>query len=203
VVAVHRGDVVLASLDPTIGVEMRKARPVIVVSNDSINHLSQLAVVVPLTKNVAHVSPSHAVLPRGVAGLTFASKAVTEQVKAVAKRRLVKRLGTLPPERMAHVERALKNTLACPQRTAALCARAWPARAVLEEVSEGAVAPPSDCYTCPFSAQVRSSSSLAATLPMTSKYPHSPFTCWGGRTRRIQRSWKDLLSQARHHCLPL
>jgi mRNA interferase MazF len=114
VVAVRRGDVVLASLDPTIGVEMKKTRPVIVVSNDSINHLSRLAVVVPLTKNVAHVSPSHTVLPRGVAGLTFASKAVTEQVKAVDKRRLVKRLGTLPPERMAHVERALKNTLAFP-----------------------------------------------------------------------------------------
>ena len=84
------------------------------VSNDSINHLSQLAVVIPLTKNIAHLSPSHTVIPRGVAGLPFASKAVTEQIKAVDKRRLVKRLGRLPPERMAQVERALKNTLALP-----------------------------------------------------------------------------------------
>lgn len=114
VVAVRRGDVVLASLDPSIGVEIKKTRPVIVVSNDSINHLSQLAVVVPLTTNIAHLSPSHAVIPRGVAGLTFASKAVTEQIKAVDKRRLVKRLGRLPSERMAQVERALKNTLAFP-----------------------------------------------------------------------------------------
>jgi len=114
VVAVRRGDVVLASLDPTVGVEIRKTRPVIVVSNDSINHLSQLAVVIPLTKNVARLSPSHTVIPRGVAGLTVASKAVTEQIKAVDKRRLVKRLGGLPPERMAQVERALKNTLALP-----------------------------------------------------------------------------------------
>ncbi len=113
-VAVRRGDVVLASLDPTVGVEIKKTRPVIVVSNDSINHLSQLAVVVPLTKNVAHLSPSHTVIPRGVAGLTFASKAVTEQIKAIDKRRLVKRLGGLPPDRMAQVERALKNTLALP-----------------------------------------------------------------------------------------
>jgi mRNA-degrading endonuclease toxin of MazEF toxin-antitoxin module len=49
-----------------------------------------------------------------VAGLTVASKAVTEQIKAINKRRLVKRLGSLPPERMAQVERALKNTLALP-----------------------------------------------------------------------------------------
>ena len=113
-VAVRRGDVVLASLDPTVGVEIRKTRPVIVVSNDSINHLSQLAVVIPLTKNVAHLSPSHTVIPRGVAGLTFASKAVTEQIKAVDTRRLVKRLGSLPLDRLAQVERALKNTLALP-----------------------------------------------------------------------------------------
>ncbi len=111
-VAVRRGDVVVANLDPTIGVEIKKTRPVIVVSNDSINQLSELVVVVPLTKNVAHLSPSQALIPKGAGRLTFASKAVTEQTKAVDKRRLVKRLGTLPPALLAQVERALKNTLA-------------------------------------------------------------------------------------------
>ena len=113
-VAVRRGDVILANLDPSIGVEIEKTRPVIVLSNDSINQLSQLAVVVPLTKNVAHLSPSHALIPKGVARLSFASKAVTEQIKAVDKRRLVKRLGSLPPDLLAQVEGALKNTLAFP-----------------------------------------------------------------------------------------
>lgn len=113
-VAVRRGDVILANLDPTIGVEIKKTKPVIVLSNDSINQLSQLAVVVPLTKNVAHLSPSHALIPKGVARLSFASKAVTEQIKVVDKRRLVKRLGSLPPDLLAQVERALENTLAFP-----------------------------------------------------------------------------------------
>ena len=113
-VAVRRGDVVVTNLDPSVGVEIRKTRPVIVVSNDSINKFSQLVVVVPLTKNTAHLSPSHAVVPKGVARLTFASKAVTEQVKAVDKRRLIRRLGSLPPAHLAQVERALKNTLAFP-----------------------------------------------------------------------------------------
>jgi mRNA interferase MazF len=112
VVAVRRGDVLLAALDPAVGVEIKKTRPVVVVSNDSINHFSQLAVVVPLTTNVSRVSPSHALIPRGVAGLASASKAVSEQVKAVDKRRLIRRLGSLPAEHMAEVERALKNTLA-------------------------------------------------------------------------------------------
>ena len=113
-VAVKRGDVVVANLDPTIGVEIQKTRPVIVLSNDAINQYSQLVVVVPLTKNTAHLSPSHAIIPKGVARLTFISKAVTEQVKAIDKRRLVKRLGSLTPSVLEAVERALKNTLAFP-----------------------------------------------------------------------------------------
>ena len=113
-VAVRRGDVVLARLDPTLGVEIKKTRPVVVLSNNSINHFAELAVVVPLTKNTARVSPSHAVIPKGAAGLTFPSKVVTEQIRAVDKRRLVRRLGRLTPDLLAHVERALKNTLALP-----------------------------------------------------------------------------------------
>ena len=57
---VRRGDIVI---DPTIGVEIKKTRPVIVVSNDSINRFSQLVVVVPLTKNTARISPSHDICP--------------------------------------------------------------------------------------------------------------------------------------------
>ena len=113
-VAVRRGDVVVVNLDPTIGVEIKKTRPAIVVSNDSINRLSRLAVVVPLTKNTASLSPSHALIPKGIARLTFTSKAVTEQIKAVDKRRLVRRLGSLPPQLLGEVERAVKNTLAFP-----------------------------------------------------------------------------------------
>ena len=113
-VGVRRGDLVLVNLDPTVGVEIKKTRPAIVVSNDSINQFSQLVVVVPLTKNTAHLSPSHVVIPKGSARLAFASKVVTEQIKAVDKQRVVKRLGSLPPSLLAQVEHALKNTLAFP-----------------------------------------------------------------------------------------
>jgi mRNA interferase MazF len=111
---VRRGDVVVVNLNPTIGVEIKKTRPAIVVSNDSINHFSQLVVVVPLTKNTAHLSPSHVVIPKGTARLTFTSKVVTEQVKAVDKQRIIRRLGSLTTPVLEQVERALKNTLAFP-----------------------------------------------------------------------------------------
>ena len=91
-VAVRRGDVVVVNLDPTIGVEIKKTRPAIVVSNDSINQFSQLVVVVPLTKNTARLSPSHVVIPKGTARLTFTWKVVTEQIKAVDKQRILRKL---------------------------------------------------------------------------------------------------------------
>jgi mRNA interferase MazF len=114
VVAVRRGDVVLVNLDPILGVEIKKTRPAIVMSNDSINRFSQLVIVVPLTKNTAHLSPSHVVIPKGTAGLTFTSKVVTEQIKAVDKQRMVRRFGSLSSAILESVERALKNTLAFP-----------------------------------------------------------------------------------------
>jgi len=42
---VSRGDVFVANLDPTIGVEIKKKRPVVVVSNDTINQFSRLVIV--------------------------------------------------------------------------------------------------------------------------------------------------------------
>jgi mRNA interferase MazF len=112
VAAVRRADVFLARLDPTLGGEIKKTRPVVIVSNDALNRFSRLAVVVPLTKNITEVSPSHTVVPAGVGGLSVPSKVVTEQIKAIDQRRLVRRLGTLPPEQMVEVEGAIKNTLA-------------------------------------------------------------------------------------------
>jgi mRNA interferase MazF len=114
VVAVRRGDVVLVNLDPTVGVEIKKTRPAIVMSNDAINQYSQLAVIVPLTKNTVRLSPSHTLIPKGTARLTFVSKVVTEQIKAVDKQRIARRLGSLPAGLLAQVERAVKNTLALP-----------------------------------------------------------------------------------------
>ena len=72
---VQRGDVFWANLDPTIGVEIKKVRPVVVVSNNVINQRSQLVIIVPLTTNVERLSPSHVLIPRGEGGLEQDSKA--------------------------------------------------------------------------------------------------------------------------------
>ncbi len=108
---VQRGDVFWANLDPTIGVEIQKTRPVVVTSNDVINQRSQLVIVVPLTTNVTRLSPSHVLIPRGEGGLTEDSKALTEQIRAMDKQRLTTRIGILSPRFLRLIEQAIRNSL--------------------------------------------------------------------------------------------
>jgi len=108
---VHRGEVFWANLDPTIGVEIKKTRPVIVVSNNVINRRSRLVVVVPLTTNIAHLSPSHVLIPQGEGGLSQDSKVLTEQIRAMDKQRLVNKIGTLSSRFVRLIEQSIQNTL--------------------------------------------------------------------------------------------
>lgn len=86
---VARGDIWLATLDPTVGSEIQKTRPVLVVSPDSMNDHLRTVVIVPLT------SGSH---PAGFRiPIHFAAKdglLLLDQTRAIDKRRLKKKLGT-------------------------------------------------------------------------------------------------------------
>lgn len=108
---IRKGDVYLANLDPTVGAEIKKTRPVIVVSNNVINQYSQLVVIVPLTRNISKVSPSHVVFKERIGGLNQPSKVLTEQIRAMDKQRLHKKLGSLRKDELQKLEGALKNTL--------------------------------------------------------------------------------------------
>jgi len=109
---VRRGDVFWANLGPTVGVEIKKTRPVVVVSNDMINQHSRLVIVVPLTTNIARLSPSHVLIPKGEGDLDQDSKAVTEQIRAMDKQRLVAKIGTLSGRFLRLIEQAIRNSVA-------------------------------------------------------------------------------------------
>ncbi len=104
-----RGEVYWVRLDPTEGVEIRKTRPAIVVSNDAANRHLKSVTVVPLTSNVRRLSPSQAL----VVLEDTPGKAMADQMRTVAKSRIVGgRIGTLARADMAEVERAIRTHLA-------------------------------------------------------------------------------------------
>lgn len=105
----RRGDVYDTEMDPVVGSEIGKRRPAVVVSNNLNNAYSSTVTVVPITGQPAsRAYPFEVQIPRGVAGLTVDSRAKTDQIRAVDKRRLLNYRGAVPPEYLARLERALK-----------------------------------------------------------------------------------------------
>jgi mRNA interferase MazF len=106
--APRRGDVYFVALDPTLGSEIRKTRPAVIVSNDSCNRWGARVVVLPITTNVDSLYPGEArVRVKGVPG-----RALGDQIRSIDKARLRSRIGSLSPDELLDLDAALRITLA-------------------------------------------------------------------------------------------
>ena len=108
-----RGEIYFARLDPMLGSETQKTRPVAIVSNNANNASALTVAVVPLTSNIARVFPFEVLLKAGRTGLSKDSKALAQQVRTIDKSRLLpKRAGTLTAKDAAQLDAALRLHLA-------------------------------------------------------------------------------------------
>jgi mRNA interferase MazF len=106
--SIKRGDIFLVNFDPTIGAEVRKIRPAVVVSNDINNLHSPIISIAPVSSSVSRIFSFEVEIPAGTAGLKVRSKIMVNQTRAVDKIRLVKKLGHLPIDILTQIDRALK-----------------------------------------------------------------------------------------------
>ena len=83
-----RGDIYFADLDPAVGNETQKRRPVLIVSNNANNKMSQTITVIPITSNITKIYPFEVYLDSNETGLTKASKAQCHQVRTISKIRI-------------------------------------------------------------------------------------------------------------------
>ncbi len=108
----RRGEIHWVNLDPTIGSEIAKTRPAVIISNDIGNEHSTRVIVAPLTsQGTERVYPFETLVLAGEAGLRQPSKVLLDQVRSIDKQRLGRRAGTLSPERMREVDRAIRLSL--------------------------------------------------------------------------------------------
>ena len=102
-----RGEVWWINFDPSVGGEIRKKRPAVIISNNAANQFLNRVQVVPLTSSVNKLYPSESYITfRGKK-----AKAMADQLTTVSKKRLLNKAGSLTQDDMIKVERAIKIQL--------------------------------------------------------------------------------------------
>jgi len=110
--AIKRGEVWLADLNPTRGSEQGGTRPVIVFQNEMISQFSTTVIIIPLTSNLRRASlPTCLLIQSGEGGLELDSVALCHQLRVIDKMRLQSKLGALTPETFAILEGKVLLTL--------------------------------------------------------------------------------------------
>ncbi len=108
-----RSEIWLINLDPTIGAEIRKVRPAIIISHDDLGVLP-LKVIIPITewKDQYSVAPWMVqIFPNDKNGLSKMSSADALQIRSVSVERFVKRIGVVNTEILEEVEEAISQVL--------------------------------------------------------------------------------------------
>jgi mRNA interferase MazF len=106
---IKRGEIYLAALDPVVGKEISKTRPVVVISNDKNNEFSATVTILPLTsRNVQKIYPFEVFLPKNAGNLPKDSKVKADQIRTLDKSRLLTLIGKLRKEEITQIEKATK-----------------------------------------------------------------------------------------------
>ncbi len=104
----RRYGIYIADLDPTVGREVHKTRPVAVVSRDEMNRFLETVVVCPLT---SRLHPGWRGRLQVRCGGKDAEIAV-DQIRTISKRRLGRRIDRLSPEDASHLRRIIAEAYA-------------------------------------------------------------------------------------------
>lgn len=104
-----RGEIYIVHFDPTLGSEIGKTRPALVVQNEIGNQYSPATIVTAITSKFdpARLYPTEVLVEAPEGGLTTDSVVLLNQVRTIDKQRLGRRLGTVNSETMERIDRAI------------------------------------------------------------------------------------------------
>lgn len=109
---IERGDIWIATLNPTQGSEQAGTRPVIIFQENTISQFTTTIITIPLTTNLKRSSlPSCLLIPQKEGGLNQDSVALGHQLRVLDKSRLRRKIGQLNSEIINQLERVVLLTL--------------------------------------------------------------------------------------------
>lgn len=106
-----RGQIYIADLNPGFGREIRKVRPVLIISNNNINQIYPIVIAIPFSSIVPEFVGPDAVKFTNQKGLDKDSALIVNQIISIDKIRLIKKSGQLSKVKLGEVEQSLKNVL--------------------------------------------------------------------------------------------
>lgn len=105
---VRRGEIYVVSFDPTVGSEIKKTRPAVIIQNDIANQYSPVTIVAAITSVTGRSPhPTDVFVSKKEGGLEADSLVLLNQIRTIDRQRLLKRLGMLSPETIAAIDTAL------------------------------------------------------------------------------------------------
>lgn len=110
--AICRGDIFWAELDPVIGSEQGKTRPVLIIQNDVGNERSPVTIIACITSNLVRKDhPTNVCILAKDTGLDCDSLVLLNQIRTIDKTRLRRKIGHVPDHKMLEIDEALKISL--------------------------------------------------------------------------------------------
>ncbi len=107
-IEIKRGDIVLVNLEPVIGSELGKTRPVLVIQNDVGNKYSPVTIVASITSRVFNKEfLTNVFIPAKDSKLNKDSTILFNQIRTIDKRRIVNKLSSLDESYMKKVDKAI------------------------------------------------------------------------------------------------
>jgi mRNA interferase MazF len=107
-----RGEIYLVNFDPTVGFEIKKTRPALVLQNDIGNRYSDIVIVAAITSSVDEkLYPTEVLLTAKKTGLKSDSVVLLNQIRSIDKVRLTRRIGKVDRSSMENVDRAIEISL--------------------------------------------------------------------------------------------
>jgi mRNA interferase MazF len=108
----RRGEIYLVGFDPTVGHEIQKTRPAVVIQNDVSNEHSPITIVAAISSQFSDPPfPREVVIEPDESGLPKRSAVIVNQIRSVDRLRLQKKLGRLSRQSMERVDEAIKISL--------------------------------------------------------------------------------------------